>query len=175
MISKTFATLSSEHPPANPRMTSQWRAMSSSATVEPLKPLDSDSNSNEQAQANEAKQESVEQIKPDFHLFNALNTTRASLASLQEMSRSPAPKEDPLAEIRSLESSLVQASQVGSVGGIGGVNQSVRSASSAIGHQGKVMPVSKLSVVPSLRAGSIVMSGFGGAQSPLAQSLNAGQ
>ena len=48
-----------------------------------------------------------QQRQPDWNLFHALQSTRASLASLDEAAKKPAATLDPRAELRALEASLL--------------------------------------------------------------------
>lgn len=44
---------------------------------------------------------------PDFHLFNALQSTRNALNELQTLSTRPAEKRDPRAELRAIEAEIL--------------------------------------------------------------------
>ncbi|TYJ54566.1 hypothetical protein B9479_004794 [Cryptococcus floricola] len=132
LISKTMRTLSDNRPPANPRTTTLWRSLPPSTS----KPGPSSSqspvveNDHAEAPANSPREldlgekpagKTKEQVQePDWHLFYALQSTRASLASLTAMSRAPGKKPDPKEELKSIEAAITQ--QFGGGGGQESVN-----------------------------------------------------
>ncbi|WOO80125.1 Mediator of RNA polymerase II transcription subunit 6 [Vanrija pseudolonga] len=124
LLSTTFSALSAAKPAANPRATTQWRA---------LPPGGKDKEKDKGKEADKERRDSVaerrdsvatgtpsaeatapapaveeKEAAPDWHLFHALSATRASLAELDRLAASPEAKADAEAESRAFDA-LAQA------------------------------------------------------------------
>lgn len=69
-----------------------------------------------------APRKRVEAKQPDFHLFNALQSTRIALGDLENMAASPAQAIDPRDELRALEAQIM-GKQKGTAAARGGAGQ----------------------------------------------------
>lgn len=83
-----------------------------------------------------------ESAQPDWKLFNALNTTRSSLSDLTSLSRQPAPKLDPLQEIKDIEARLLSSLNTSQRPGAGSKDAGSQYAISALPGQsmGRIGP-----------------------------------
>jgi len=126
LVESTFSTLSSAHPPANPRATSQWRSLPlgvhatskppetiTATTANTPVPIDEEVEAMPSVIPSEKKKDRPSQ--PDWHLFHALQTTRNSLADLDKLARSPPPSQDPNAELKAIEAQVLGATRSASV------------------------------------------------------------
>lgn len=118
LVSSTFSTLSSAHPPANPRAPSQWRSLPPTAraptrpppeaALTPAPPDDADDDvTMDPVVASIASVKRDAPAPPDWHLFHALQTTRSSLAELDRLAKSPPPIRDPTAELKAIEAQVI--------------------------------------------------------------------
>lgn len=114
LLEQSFSSLSAAHPSSNPRATSQWRSLPpvqpQSAAQPPAAsavPMQVDGDDAPEQEKTAPSREKQQQQQPDWNLFHALQSTRASLASLDEAAKKPAATLDPRAELRALEASLL--------------------------------------------------------------------
>ncbi|EIW70406.1 hypothetical protein TREMEDRAFT_28815 [Tremella mesenterica DSM 1558] len=92
LLESSFSTLSSFHPPSNPRINPQWRSL-----PPPPPPIQPDARTPvdqpDELSANTKSKE--EPNKTDWNLFHALSTTHASLDELDEMAQNPISTSEP--------------------------------------------------------------------------------
>ncbi|KAK4687354.1 mediator of RNA polymerase II transcription subunit 6, partial [Tremellales sp. Uapishka_1] len=113
LISNTFTKLSALHPPANPRMTSQWRSLPPTT--------DSSGQPKEVDTVDMEKKERKVAAQPDWHLYHALESTKASLSQLDEMAQTP------LGKVENEENRIpLKRTMQGMGAGSGGTGGSVR-------------------------------------------------
>nr|XP_019046423.1 hypothetical protein I302_05171 [Kwoniella bestiolae CBS 10118]OCF25353.1 hypothetical protein I302_05171 [Kwoniella bestiolae CBS 10118] len=113
LIFKTLTSLSESHPSSNPRSTTLWRslppqAVSKPTSYEPLIEDQPNPNSDETLEADPQKKEDKEKEEAsfDWHLYHSLQSTRQALPGLDEMSRNPVSRINPMEELRSIEAQL---------------------------------------------------------------------
>ncbi|WVQ72631.1 hypothetical protein IAR50_002190 [Cryptococcus sp. DSM 104548] len=149
LISKTMRTLSDNRPPANPRTTTLWRSLPPSTSQPGPSSTQSPAAQNDDAETPaETSQNPASGEKPtskdkeeaqefDWHLFHALQSTRASLPSLRSMSQAPERRADTKEELRSIEAAI--SLQFGAGGGqesVGGRSTVPRGAGVGAGASG---------------------------------------
>ncbi|WRT66448.1 uncharacterized protein IL334_003406 [Kwoniella shivajii] len=107
LISKTLTSLSGSHPSSNPRTTTLWRSLPPEAVTqaEPKPTVVTAPDSIEESIEDEPEK-AKKGTQFDWHLFHSLQTTRSSLSSLDESSKRPIDKPDPMTELKSVEAQM---------------------------------------------------------------------
>lgn len=119
LLSTTFSALSAAKPAANPRATTQWRALPPGKEKEKEKAKEGADKERRDSVTTERRDSVVagtpaaeapapaaaeeKDAAPDWHLFHALSATRASLAELDRLAASPEAKADAEAESRAFD------------------------------------------------------------------------
>ncbi|OXG89222.1 hypothetical protein C349_00356 [Cryptococcus neoformans var. grubii Br795] len=157
LISKTLGILSENRPPANPRTTTLWRSIPSAASSQPdgIQPssLDGAKEPDEEKRDDglsgssplDGSDGKASPTGPDWHLFHALQVTRASLVSLETLAKTPAQTSDPREVLKNIEIAMDNQ--------FGGQNQSL--SGKGLNVKGGAAPVRNISVpfVPKYSAG----------------------
>ena len=104
------------HPPDNPRATSQWRSLPTT-TDQPSEPKElntlqtSDETPHSETDMRpetiaQGEKSNAKPLQPDWSLFHALQTTRLSLAELNQMAKSTPPMQDMSAHLRAIDAQI---------------------------------------------------------------------